>query len=105
MMHRAGTDRLGMQQPVSIAPPRSRFRAAIYGLAPGAAMIAIAMGFRLDPQSASAFSGQPLDQTSFTNTPVNQHNTTPQPLPSQQHPLQHGAAPGDQGAGTEPAPR
>lgn len=44
---------------VAIAPPRSRFRAALYGLAPGAAMIAIAMGFRMDPQSAHAFSGQP----------------------------------------------
>ena len=55
-----------MQQSVTIAPPRSRFRAALYGLAPGIAMIAIAMGFRLDPRSASAFSGQPTEHTQFS---------------------------------------
>lgn len=55
-----------MQQAVTIVPPRSRFRAALYGLAPGIAMIAIAMGFRLDPRSASAFSGQPAEHAQFS---------------------------------------
>lgn len=74
-----------MQQPPTLCPPRNRFRAALYGLAPGMAMIAIATGFRLDPQSASAFSGRTgeFTQSASLRQQVNPTQSQPASQPEQ----------------------
>lgn len=61
-----------MDQPVTFKTPRSRFQAALWGIAPGLALIAIATGIKFDPQAASAFSGD-----AFRANPHGMRDMTP----------------------------